>query len=105
MRAGAISIIVLSSAVPFAAQAAPLAPRPAGAAPVVFASANPDDFYGRARVADNTPLLPVPGAHYVAHASGLDRIDPGNMTVLGGQIGGNGVKGGAVVSLTWPTEH
>ena len=24
---------------------------------------------------------------------------------FGGEIGGNGVKGGAVVSLTWPTDR
>jgi hypothetical protein len=34
-----------------------------------------------------------------------DRFDPANLRVFGGAIGGNGVKGGAVVSLSWPTEH
>ena len=34
-----------------------------------------------------------------------DRFDPANLKVFGGAIGGNGVKGGAVVSLSWPTEH
>ena len=35
----------------------------------------------------------------------VDRFDPANLKVFGGAIGGNGVKGGAVVSLSWPTEH
>ena len=34
-----------------------------------------------------------------------DPFDPTNLKVLGGAIGGNGVKGGAVVSLSWPTEQ
>jgi hypothetical protein len=34
-----------------------------------------------------------------------DRFDPANLKVFGGAIGGSGVKGGAVVSLSWPTEH
>ena len=34
-----------------------------------------------------------------------DRFDAANLKVFGGAIGGNGVKGGAVVSLSWPTEH
>jgi len=48
-------------------------------------------------------LLDTPTPHYVVQPSGLDRVDPANMRVFGGEIGGNGVKGGAVVSLTWPT--
>jgi hypothetical protein len=50
---------------------------------------------------------PAGGAslHYVVQPSGLDRIDPANMRMFGGEIGGNGVKGGAVVSLTWPTDR
>ena len=43
-------------------------------------------------------------SHYQARPSGLDRFDPASMRMFGGQVGGNGVKGGAVVSLTWPTE-
>src|SRR5689334_632129 len=34
-----------------------------------------------------------------------DRFDPANLKLFGGAIGGNGVKGGAVVSLSWPTER
>ncbi|HEY1962412.1 MAG TPA: hypothetical protein VGG69_08340 [Rhizomicrobium sp.] len=34
-----------------------------------------------------------------------DRFDPANLKFFGGAIGGSGVKGGAVVSLSWPTEH
>jgi hypothetical protein len=49
-------------------------------------------------------LLAAHGAPYTSRPSGLDRIDPANMRVFGGEIGGNGVKGGAVVSLTWPTQ-
>ena len=33
-----------------------------------------------------------------------DGFDPTNLKVFGGAIGGSGVKGGAVVSLSWPTE-
>ncbi|HSC18453.1 MAG TPA: hypothetical protein VLC74_06020 [Rhizomicrobium sp.] len=47
----------------------------------------------------------APAPHYRVQPSGLDRIDPANMRVFGGEIGGNGVKGGAVVSLTWPTDR
>ena len=47
--------------------------------------------------------LDASAPHYRVQPSGLDRIDPANMRVFGGEIGGNGVKGGAVVSLTWPT--
>ena len=43
--------------------------------------------------------------HYVAQPSGLDRIDPASLRMFGGEIGGNGVKGGAVVSLSWPTDR
>lgn len=53
---------------------------------------------------DAAPLLGHFEPHYRPQASGLDRIDPSAMQVWGGQIGGEGVKGGAVVSLTWPTE-
>jgi hypothetical protein len=35
----------------------------------------------------------------------LDRIDPASLWIFGGEIGGNGVKGGAVVSLTWSSER
>lgn len=49
------------------------------------------------------PLLSRAEPHYQPQPSGLDRIDPSAMRVWGGEIGGEGVKGGAVVSLTWPT--
>jgi hypothetical protein len=39
------------------------------------------------------------------HVESSDGFDPTNLKVFGGAIGGNGVKGGAVVSLSWPTEH
>jgi len=47
--------------------------------------------------------LDIAAPRYMARPSGFDRIDPASMRVFGGEIGGNGVKGGAVVSLTWPT--
>lgn len=52
---------------------------------------------------DAAPLLGIADMHYQARPSGLDRIDPSTMRVFGGEIGGEGVKGGAIVSLTWPT--
>lgn len=52
---------------------------------------------------DAAPLLGHAAMRYEAQPSGLDRFDPASVRVLGGEIGGNGVKGGAVVSLTWPT--
>lgn len=38
------------------------------------------------------------------HLESDDGFDPTNLKVFGGAIGGSGVKGGAVVSLSWPTE-
>ena len=38
------------------------------------------------------------------HLDSNDGFDPTNLKVFGGAIGGSGVKGGAVVSLSWPTE-
>lgn len=52
--------------------------------------------------ADANPLLGHAEPRYRPRPSGLDRIDPSVMRVWGGEIGGNGVKDGAVVSLTWP---
>lgn len=36
-------------------------------------------------------------------ASGMDAFDPAAFRLLGGEIGGGGVQGGGVVSLTWAT--
>ncbi len=102
MRAGILSLILLFGATPLAAQADSYgAGDPVGQ--VVLASVNTDEFSGGAGVRDPAPLFAAQHGSYVARASGLDRIDPADFRMLGGQIGGNGVKGGAVVSLTWPT--
>lgn len=103
MRASGLFIICLSVVTSFGAQAASPSSGVRDAAPQLLASIRPEDFSSRPRVADETPLLIAAKGRYMARASGFDRIDPGNMQVFGGQIGGNGVKGGAVVSLTWPT--
>ena len=66
-------------------------------------SMSPSFGLSRHDLAAEAPPLDTAIPHYLARPSGLDRIDPANMRVLGGEIGGNGVKGGAVVSLTWPT--
>ena len=98
-----LSLILLLGVMPFAAQAESYVDDPAGQAPVVLASVNTDDFSGGSGVTNAAPVFAAPRGGYVARASGLDRIDPSSFTMLGGQIGGNGVQGGAVVSLTWPT--
>src|SRR6185503_14268262 len=103
MRAGVFSVMILLGVTPLAAQAESYADDPADQAPVVLASVNTDEFSGGSGAPDAVPLFVAPRGRYVARASGLDRIDPASMTMLGGQIGGNGVQGGAVVSLTWPT--
>ena len=105
MRLALVSMILLPAAMPAMAQPA-------------------FSFSGNSSANFSVPLSPASGAvrasdyradseapsfsdsrmRYTAYPSGLDRIDPGTIRVLGGEIGGNGVKGGAVVSLTWPTE-
>jgi hypothetical protein len=67
----------------------------------------PDRFeqdFAHPRMAE-LPTFETRQIHYAARASGLDRIDPADFKVLGAEIGGNGVQGGAVVSLSWPTER
>jgi hypothetical protein len=104
MRRRVISIAVLLSAGPLAAQAAALSqdiPRPAL---LIVTPDRAGQEFGRPTTAE-VPTMDVRQIHYAAHASGLDRIDPADMKIFGGQIGGNGVRGGAVVSLSWPTER
>jgi hypothetical protein len=102
MRAIIFSAIWLIGFSSGAAEGAPSAPNPA---PILLTSRNVPDVYRQPTALNNGSFVSGPRIHYVAHASGLDRIDPASMTLLGGQIGGNGVQGGAVVSLSWPTEH
>src|SRR5437763_45018 len=98
-----ISVCLLLMTLSFAAQAAPAdsggdnppaALLAASLSHPVFA----EPAYGEA------PGLAQTQIHYVAQASGLDRIDPASFTMLGGEIGGSGVQGGGVISLTWATE-
>jgi hypothetical protein len=100
MRACSIPAMTLLAVTSFAAQAAALsldAPRSA------MLLRTPDDFNGPKNV--EAPILAGPQTHYLVRASGLDRIDPADFKIFGAQIGGNGVQGGAVVSLSWPAEH
>jgi hypothetical protein len=52
-----------------------------------------------------TLWAPPSELHYRPDADVLTHFDPTNLKVLGGAVGGNGVKGGAVVSLTWPIQR
>ena len=100
----AILTAVLLVAAPFAAQAAALSPDvPQAALLVVRPDRAGQDFERPARA--EAPTFDERDVGYAGRASGLDRIDPADFKVFGGEIGGNGVQGGAVVSLSWPTER
>jgi hypothetical protein len=104
MRKCAILMVALQAAAPLATKAAAVAVDASQAVTLDLTSDRLERDFGQSKNVD-APILPGSPSHYIARASGLDRIDPADMRVLGGQIGGNGVQGGAVVSLTWPTER
>ena len=101
---GAVSGLCLLAAATSAAQAGALVRHLR-----FFHSARPlaltmhDEGAARLR-SDAAPLLGQMEPHYQPRPSGLDRIDPSALRVWGAEIVGEGVKGGAVVSLTWPTD-
>src|SRR3954470_16017536 len=100
MYASIISLCLLLMTLSIAAQAAPLDPGSEDSSPPVLVSDTFEAAFAEPGSGD-APGLAGPQIHYVAQASGLDRIDPASFTVLGGEIGGSGVQGGGVVSLTW----
>ncbi|MBV8798524.1 MAG: hypothetical protein JOY77_11135 [Alphaproteobacteria bacterium] len=103
MQASALSGLVILGLFSFAAEAA--SPNMIASGTGGLVSTDRDLRYGQTDITAATPLLARANAHYAVQASGLDRIDPAAFQLFGGQIGGNGVQGGAVVSLTWPTER
>jgi len=64
-------------------------------------------FHAGGQSLSRPPTLWAPPSelHYRPDADTLTHFDPTNMRVFGGTVGGNGVKGGAVVSLTWPLQR
>ena len=104
MMTKVVCAAVLLALPAFAAQAQSLDPDETEFTSSLAASTGSDGLITHVR-ADNAGPAAGASLHYVAQPSGLDRINPGNMRVFGGEIGGNGVKGGAVVSLTWPTDR
>ena len=97
---GVIAGAFLLAASAAAAQASDLAVRQAHARLLVLTPKRDGAVF---RYRDAPLMLGHTEPHYQARPSGLDRFDPSAMRMFGGQIGGNGVKGGAVVSLTWAT--
>jgi len=104
MRVCSILAITLLAMAPFAAQAAALPPDASSTAALLLTSDRSAEDFERPSNAE-APILAGPQTRYLARASGLDRIDPADLKIFGAQIGGNGVQGGGVVSLSWPTEH
>ena len=101
----AILTAVLLTAGPLTAQATALSPEvPQTALLLIVAPEHGAQDFERAATAE-PPTFDGRQIGYVGHASGLDRIDPADFKVFGAEIGGNGVQGGAVVSLSWPTER
>jgi hypothetical protein len=103
MYASIISLCLLLMTLSFAAQAAPPGPGSDDFSAPALASGMFDPVFAEPD-SGSAPGLSGPQIHYAAQASGLDRIDPASFTVLGGEIGGSGVQGGGVVSLTWATQ-
>jgi hypothetical protein len=104
MRKHALSIAALLAAGPFAAPAATLPPDAPHTALLLVTPDRFEQAFARPRMVES-PTLDAGQIHYAARVSGLDRIDPADFKVFGAEIGGNGVQGGAVVSLSWPTER
>jgi hypothetical protein len=100
----AIWTAVLLTAGPFAAQAAVSSPNVPHAALLIVTPDRAGQDFERPATAES-PTFDGRQFGYAGHASGLDRIDPADFKVFGAEIGGNGVQGGAVVSLSWPTER
>jgi hypothetical protein len=96
--------MTLLAMAPFPAQAAAV-PSDASQSAALLLTADPsvEDFEAPRNA--EAPTLATPQIRYLARPSGLDRIDPADLKIFGAQIGGNGVQGGAVVSLSWPAEH
>jgi hypothetical protein len=100
----AILTAVLLTAGPFAAQAAASPPEVPHAALLIVTPDRAGQDFERPATAE-PPTFDDRQIGYAGRASGLDRIDPADFEVFGAEIGGNGVQGGAVVSLSWPTER
>jgi hypothetical protein len=96
--------MTLLAAAPFAAQAAALPLDVPRTAVLLLTTDHSAEGFERPQTPE-APTLAGPQTHYLVRASGLDRIDPADLKVFGAQIGGSGVQGGAVVSLSWPAEH
>ncbi|MBV9570348.1 MAG: hypothetical protein JO056_03815 [Alphaproteobacteria bacterium] len=67
-------------------------------------SGDTDALFGPALMqTDASDLASAP--RLTAPSSNIGGFDPSQMRIFGGEIGGEGVQGGAVVSLSWPTQH
>jgi len=113
-------LIVATASMAFLASAwaGPLPSARSGAPDAALAMPDPDGppeahspsmhfLHARGEPIGRPPTLWAPPSelHYRPHAGTLTHFDPTDMKVLGGAVGGNGVKGGAVVSLTWPIQR
>lgn len=67
-------------------------------------SGDTNALFGPALMQTDAPDLAA-APSYTPHGTTLGRFDPSQLRILGGEIGGGGVQGGAIVSLSWPTQR
>ena len=67
-------------------------------------SGDTDALFGPALMQTDAPDLAAAPRSAVP-SSHVGGFDPSQLRIFGGEIGGEGVQGGAVVSLSWPTQR